>query len=306
MYKDNILINDKYKYGVEIEFSGAGLIKVYSNLITNFIPCEYVLNHHNLNLNFDKWYVDTDMTVTSSNNFLLMGGEVSSKILSDCSEDWLELKKVCDIIKESSGIINDRCSTHINIDISKYLDNPMFFEILTKVVAIYEIDMNIFYMGDSFYKRATKEDYARSMCFDITKRLKKFNFKRDDLLDCLVFEKDIFGNRDGINLVKAKKSGIIEFRYPNGTLNPEIIQNYINFTIKLIDAIGNNKFDLDYLNYLFKGQVDDPIFLLRYLKGIDNIDKFCELINIISYNRNDIDSFYNQYMKVISSRNKRS
>lgn len=43
---------------------------------------------------------------------------------------------------------------------------------------------------------------------------------------------------------------MLEIRYPNGTLNEKNIQNNINFSLKLVNAIANNKFDNEELTKL--------------------------------------------------------
>lgn len=38
-------------------------------------------------------------------------------------------------------------------------------------------------------------------------------------------------------------------KYPNGTINKKTIQNNINFSVKLIDAIASERFDLERITY---------------------------------------------------------
>ena len=54
MYRSNIGLNDKYKFGVEIEFSNINLHRLYSVLSKSSIPVCFSLKHKSKNPRFDK------------------------------------------------------------------------------------------------------------------------------------------------------------------------------------------------------------------------------------------------------------
>ena len=292
---------DKRKFGVEIEFEGLGLMKLYPALISSGVPTDYCLQHKIRNTNYDKWVLDIDNSVTQSISRRLIGGELSSRILEDSDYVWNEVSTVCNLLQKMKAVSTDRCSTHVTMDISDCLDNPKFFEIFSKILAVYETDISLFYMGDSYKVRKTKEDYATSMVRRLQKNIEKVDFSKKDFLDSLLKNTGCFKLRDGVSFTKLKSRGLVEFRYPNGTFCSETIKNYVHFTLDLIESIKKGKFDLDYLNYLISEDKDDYFQFIRNLKFMENFDRFEELLSIIG-NEDETDNYYNQYQKVLSSR----
>ena len=82
----------------------------------------------------------------------------------------------------------------------------------------------------------------------------------------------------------------IEFRCPNGTLNPVIWQNNINTVTKLMLAARNKKIDEDFLDYKLEKEPDKFTLLPKAL----------ELADIIFDNDLDKMYFLKQYKKDFS------
>ena len=105
----------------------------------------------------------------------------------------------------------------------------------------------------------------------------------------------------GINIQNAdinvgnSARNTIEFRCPNGTIDEVIWQNNINFFARLMEAIANNKIDLDYLDKRFNNLV-----LNNNIDSFNNIyiHDTLELADIIF--DKDIDKLYflKQYFKL--------
>lgn len=86
----------------------------------------------------------------------------------------------------------------------------------------------------------------------------------------------LFTNRDGIHLDKNR----MEIRYPNGTLNYSIIQNYINFSLKLINSILQDKWDLEKLTFQIDHELENKNFLLPEDGNYALFEKLVEKIAI--------------------------
>lgn len=304
-FKEQIDIDNEYNYGIEIEFYNLSLQKLYNILKIHNIPIKYHISHKMNNPVYDKWIIDSDPTVSRVNTSNLkdfIGGELSSKILSNNKNDWYEIKKICELLKEYNATINEYCSLHINIDISKHIYNGNFFEIFSKLIAIYEDDISLFYMGEKFKIRETKNFFAQNIGIRLIHKLSKINFDSKDFLSNLMYEDEsCFLARDAINFSKLVDNGIIEIRYPNGTLDEKIIQNNINFSLKLIEAALQNRFDIDYLNYLLEIQKNNISYSIMKIK--QDPDKFDYLIQRISQDNDDYKSFSMQYNNVIKTKN---
>lgn len=287
----------KYPYGVEIEFMNTALQVLNEKFKEASIPSELVIDHKKSNVIYEKNYLDKDNTVTYEEDGIIYGGEISSRLYKNRKKDWEELEKICKILIENNAEIKGNCSNHINIEISKIKQKNRFLEALTKIIADYEQEIETFYMGDYFFERETKFYYAYS--------LKKY---LRNLLDFLDFTSDCeweinkiiiptFEKHAGISLVDYNEKKRIEIRYPNGTLNKKIIQNNINFSLKLIDALAIDKFDLKEILREIKRHSNS-------MTVQEHLERFTYLVRTISSSSADENDFMSQYEKVLSKKTK--
>ena len=301
MYRNQIGTNKDYSFGVELEFTNADLEKVSDWLEKEDIPFLYQLQHKTHHPDYQVWYLDVDPTVTELREDHYIGGELSSRIFSDDFDSWEELQKVCQILRKMKACSSDKSSTHITVDISKYKNNPVFFETLSRVISVYENDMNFFFMGDYFLKRKTKDDYAANMDFRLRRNLAKVDFSHEKFLDHLIFQTECFRLRDGVSFFKLYSDGLMEVRYPNGTLQEETIQTNINFVLKLLKAIEEGKFDLSYLTEQMEKDRQSPDEMMYYFRSMERPERFMELISYLGSSL-DQEQFSKQYQKVLASK----
>ena len=296
MYKDKIGIRDTDSFGVEIEFEGAELVNLYNSCN---VPVDYSLIHKLFAPKYNTWYLDLDSTVTKEVNGIFYGGEFTSRILRDNEESWAELRDVCSLLIDNNALSTPNCSTHITINVSKYLRTVEDFKLFCQVLAVYEIDMNLFYMGDNFLIRNNKEQYSRSIGWQLGEVINDIDFTKRDCFFQIVDKSGCFVRKDGISLHKLDL-GLMEVRYPNGTFNCETIQNYISFTYKLLEAIKNRKFNQDYLQYVINYEHECFFERLKFYDYIADPEKFEELVSIIGDEYKD--DYNKQYQKVLATR----
>ena len=244
--------------------------------------------------------MDVDSTVTKLINHEFIGGELSSRVLLDQEEDWAELQRVCRLLKRERATATSRTSTHVTVDIARFRKNHYFFEALCKIICAYENDMNIFFMGDKYLLRKRKRDYAASMDYRLRRTLPYIEFGSWDFLNQILHNSNCFRLRDGISFYKMSK-GLMEVRYPNGTLREETIQNNVNFVLKLIKAIEEERFDIKYLDSLIEQDDRDLLSIYRIFNCLENPRRFQELVELIGEGE-DQSTFMGQYQKVLSSR----
>ena len=104
----------------------------------------------------------------------------------------------------------------------------------------------------------------------------------EQLLELLSDKRYIAVNFDNVqNTKKFKQDNTIEFRCPNGTLEPAIWQNNVNLCIKLLQYSCNSQYNDDLINKRFSDgltdkelnlnlyNVDKIYFLKQYLKSLD-------------------------------------
>lgn len=304
-YRYDIGLGDRYLFGSEIEFTGVyleHLDKLFSNMN---LPVRYIINHKsNGYIKYDEWYLDKDSTVTidkDGNNF---GGELSSKILTDKKKYWEELRDICDVLKSNGAFSDFNCSNHVRVNLACIKDENYFFEVLTKLIALYEIDIKLFYMGDDYLKRSTAFEYARDLGDSLLSYINEIDFSSPDFYYKFRHNGGVgyFTCRDAINSQDYENKRLMEIRYPNGTIREKTIQNNINFTLKLIDAIRREIFDPKELSQQIEDR-RDRIFI-NSLTGRENRDDFTYLVDRISTSSEDRDDFMSQYEHVLSKRPK--
>ena len=303
-YKDKLEISSEYKFGIELEFTNINIAYLYTQ-IKDKIPLQFTIGHNNETFDFNNyWCLDQDGSVTKvehkneSNRY--MGGELSSKIYTDTYETWNEIKTVCNILKENNCIADEHCAFHIHISNNKIEKNKKFYEGLYKLIALYEDDLKLFYMGDKYKIRKHIDKYAIPIKNKIVKKLDKIDFNNYESIYEYLLEPEFYtyASRNGIHMYPDKNE--IEIRYPNGTINPNIVQNNTNFSLKLFDALLNNKIDIEKLDYSLKRQKDD-INLYGYSRNFHPI-AFNELVDTISKDVYDKRNFKSQYKKVLETK----
>ena len=288
-------------FGVELEFKGISLDYLNEALLkARIIPFRYVLNHKAYEPKYDNWYLDYDKSVSEVlDNSDYIGGELSSRILYDCDDDWFEIMNLVDFLNELGAYSNDYCGLHLTYCVNEEIKKKEFLKTLCKVLSVYETDINLFYMGDKFSVRAEKDIYAKSIglkageVLDSIDRMETVSHKN---LYSFIRNKKMFTFTDGINL---QKYGLMEIRYPNGTLDFDTIHNDGDFSLSLINAIANGKFNQEYLDYVIDNAKDDS-FKNKFLIGDDL--KFSELVDIIEDDSDKKNRYVRQYSRVINSK----
>ena len=302
MYRKKIGLNNGQKFGIEIEFQELTLGRLYNELAKNGFPVTFSLKHKSKKPKFDKWILDIDPTISHDDGERIVGGELSSRVLSDNFRSWDEIKKVCIQLNKLGGVATSNCGLHVTADISKYLDNPLFLETLVKLFFVYEDSIDLFFMGNEYLVRNTKEESAynfRSKVMDVIED--KDLLSRHPVYTNHFTKLGVLNSHCGLNLDSVGDRGLIEVRYGNGTLDYTVIQNFCNFVLKVINAIENNNIDLDYLNFEIKCLKNRTISDLTD----EDVDKFIELIKTISVNKEDVESLSKQYVKVLESKRKK-
>lgn len=309
-YRTNLGIDKDQTFGVEIEFADAKLSAVKTQSEKAHLPIKYIYHHYNRRLPYDVWYLDEDTSVSKElfgkpgiKRFI--GGELSSKILHDTPCDWLELQQICHMLQQLNATASPCCSNHITVDVSKARNQKALYETLTQVLAIYEPEIYSFYMGDSYLERTTMDDYAKLIRPRLLTEQKSQLFfetlARNERSRYLPF---VFTNLDAVNIKGKKNHSQVEFRYPNGTLSEKTIQNNINFTVKLLQAINSGGFK----RYKLNRQVSKVLSKTSNMQEEELYAQpprdqyFEQLVDIIATSEQDQEDFHAQYQKVLRTK----
>ena len=158
-------------------------------------------------------------------------------------------------------------------------------------------------MEEKYSKRQIKEYCAKNIKSVLLNKLIQIkNMNTVNYHDLLTHSLPTLTNRlYGIRIEENKNIKRMEIRYPEGTLNKKVLQNYINFSLKLITACKNGTLDQEQLAYLTRKEIR------LYEEGNDCIYKsnpkaFESLIEKIATSTEDKDDFSKQYQKVLSTK----
>lgn len=268
--------DESVTFGLEIEFENAMLQRIKDQLRNAFNG---------------SWRVSTDGS-------LYKGGEISTPILHDKEETWKDVKKVCRIVNASARI-GERSGGHIHIGAHVLGNKPESWINFIKLWSVYENIIYRFSYGDFLTARSSLMQYAPPLSKSLWDISKKTSI--DKKLSEIIYDITA-GKYNGVNFRQVSSDcqnfsvdNTIEFRCPNGTLEPVVWQNNVNFFVNLLNYCKDIKFDNDKLERrysintakLYKIDMYNEVYL----------DQALELCDIIFNNNLDKVYFLRQYLK---------
>lgn len=286
-YRDTLNIKDNITLGFEIECEHARTSKIIKKLDEKNV------------FDFEFCY---DRSLTN-------GIEIISPIMYDNTKNWTDLKEACNIIEKYAKVGNNTAS-HIHIgahilgnDINNWLN-------FIKIWATYENIIFRFSYGEYLNERPNIKVFAYPIAdtFTYLYELLKNNSDYDDFFNN--YSKLNLNKYFSVNLLNAldnykysnKNNNLyitntIEFRCPNGTLEPIIWQNNANLFAKLLIYSKNNNFNHDIID---KRKTTTNINNYKII----SLEQSLELADLIFNNNLDKIYFLRQYLKSYEESNK--
>ena len=202
-------------FGLELEFENAMRDRIDRQLSETFHNGDWMTKHDG-----------------SLNN----GAEINSPILRDNETTWRDLDKVCSIVGPLASI-GKKSGGHIHIGTQTLGNNKESWLNFIKMWSVYENIIFRFVYGDFLTARPSMLSYAKPMTKNFWQDYKKL--KNDGAsLDAIIsrishcrYQAVNFNNVSKGNYNKLCNDNTIEFRCPNGSLNPAIWQNNVNFFV---------------------------------------------------------------------------
>ena len=270
---------DKYiTFGLELEFENAMNDRIESEL------CRVLPN--------GDWTIKSDSSLHN-------GAEINSPVLRDTKNSWENLKKVCSVVEPLASIdINSGGHIHIGTQtLGKKRESWLNF---IKLWSAYENIIFRFTYGEFLTARPSIQRYAEPTAKEFWQDyeyLKSENASLETIiseLDCQRFQAVNFENVKRHKCNKFDIKNTIEFRCPNGTLDPAIWQNNVNLFVRLLCYSKNSAFD-------------DDLVQKRHLLNLDEykltmydeiyLEQALELCDMIFTNNFDKVYFLRQYLK---------
>lgn len=274
--RNDLGLDSSISFGVELEFEHA---------IRNKIEEEI------RNLHFDdEWKIVNDIS-------LIEGAEIDSPILYDKAKNWKELEEVCSVVQNYASIC-DKAGGHVHVG-AHILDREKDTWLrLLRLWSTYENVLFRFSYGERLTARPSLSTYSPPIAELINEKWNSFQY---DSLYSILFNLSIRRDRAvNFNNVCALSDeflprNTIEFRCPNGTLDPVIWQNNVNLFTKMLLAIKNHSYDESIVekrhdlnsNELMKLEWYDEVYLQPSL----------ELADLVFDNNLDKINYLKQYLK---------
>ena len=273
-FRSSLNFSYKNSFGIELEFGEANIKNIKNSLIGN-------------------WIFKEEETVKN-------GAEVNSPIMMDNGFYWTDLYRMCDMLKNNSEI-TESCSLHIHCGAHILGDNIRHWINFIKLVSVYENIMYRFGYGEYLSYRSAIKCHALPFAdrfYKIYELYRKYDFDLDVLIYKLKYIRQQSVNFRNVNESRIDDfcdRNTIEFRFSNGTLEPAIIQNTVNFFLSLMNYSVSSNFDYDIVNSRYK-KVSNGMSNLVFYNEI-YIEQALELCDMI-FNKN-IDKLYflRQYFK---------
>ncbi len=241
VYRSIIGLDKSKTFGIEIEYESVQYELARSKLIDLF----------NIDMSvppYIRWNSKVDISMPIGEDGQRYNGEIISPILTDTVETWKQIEIVCQMLQELGAKNPNSSAGHIHfgsqilgLDISHWLN--MF-----KMWIIFEKIIFRFSYGERLGPRKSIATYAGKTADILYRQLPTFEkygnarelYRRS--FDSKQYALD-FGHTNFQNLHRFLEDNSFEVRCPNGTLNPIVWQNNVNFFARLLQYCSSQGFN---------------------------------------------------------------
>lgn len=269
--------DDKVTFGLELEFEQAMNMRISKRMKNDLL--------------LKNWCLKGDSSLDK-------GGEITSPVLRDNQDSWEHLTNVCTIVKDNAQI-GDNCGGHIHVGVQVIGDERESWLNFIKLWSVYENIIYRFTYGEFLVARTSMNSYARPLSKrfweDYITSVKK-PWTTNEIIDQANHERYQAVNFENIfNLTKYSYKNTVEFRCPNGSLDPIIWQNNVNFFVNILKYSKSRTYDDDVVMKRHKANKDKYVSLSDYNEIY--LEQALELCDMIFDNNFDKVYFLRQYLK---------
>ena len=275
--RTSLSLDSSITFGLELEFERANALTVYN---------------HFLHLSSSKdWLFKEDISIKK-------GGELASVVLEDTKETWESLKETCEFLSHYSKACKNT-GGHIHLG-AHILETRKAWLNFLKLWSVYE---NILFRF-SYNEHLDARPSILSMAEPVAKDFWKYGSENNnESIETIIHYLNSKKRGRAINFRNVskednytyKKNNTIEFRIPNGTLNPIIWQNNVNLFARILLYANNSSFNQDTLDKRYQ-EVESILESLPLYKEI-YLEQALEFCDLIFDNNLDKLNFLKQYLK---------
>ena len=226
------------------------------------------------------------------------GAEINSPIMRDNYNCWNELKTVCSIISPNASI-GSHSAGHIHVGTQVLGKKSESWLNFLKLWSVYENIIYRFVYGDFLTARPSMSRYAEPMTKTFWKdyeKLKQDSASTEAIIRRISHQRYQAVNFNNVNnYSNFKEDNTIEFRCPNGTLEPSIWQNNVNLFVHLLTYSKGLNFDDDMIQK--RRSINNEKYSSLDWYGEIYLQQALELCDMVFTNNFDKIYFLRQYLK---------
>ena len=315
-YRNGIGIDESITFGIEIE------MEHFRCSVEEYYDFQLLINQIVGN---DRWDTKNDLSLRHGIGYeTKFGREISSDILTDTRKTWIDIANVCKVAS-LYGSIGGKSGAHVHVGAQILGSNTLYWYRFLKLCSVYENIIYRFGYGEYLNHRPMMESKTKPAALlyqsklpeiekmldgDLIHILWKLNPKQESSsLDLLKYYGISFWHMlcdDDWNLYQnydvCNKYCSVEYRAPNGTFDPIIWQNNINFFVKLLLYCKSLRFNDDIISKRREKIYNDLGDINRYAEIY--YEQALELCDMIFDNNLDKIYFMRQYLKSFEKANK--
>lgn len=315
-YRDIIGIDEDITFGIEIEMEN------FKCKINEYFEFQLLINQIVGN---DRWECKNDISLRHVvGDEIRWGREISSDVLTDTRKSWIDIANVCKVAS-SYGSIGDKCGAHVHVGAQILGNNTLYWYRFLKLCSVYENIIYRFGYGEYLTYRPMMVDKMKPSALLYDSKLPEIEKRLDSDLISLLWKLNPIQMFGGLDLLKYygisfwhmlcdddwnlyqnydvfNKYCSVEYRVPNGTFDPIIWQNNINFFIKLLLYCKSSRFNDDVISQR-REKIYGVLGDINMYSDI-YIDQALELCDMIFDNNLDKIYFMRQYLKSFEKSNK--
>jgi hypothetical protein len=221
----------KRTFGVEIEYVGVERDVIINALADIGVKC--VSEHYNHNTR-KHWKIVRDGSLRHRNGDSYTGELVSPPLSGKRGLD--KLRKVVDAIKMAGATVNNSCGLHVHVGVKDFTPNqivaiPYRYGYLESKINKFMDHSRI----DSTWASTVSKSYVSDIVENINYAMRgayKLHFKKAVLNVTSKYRK--------VNISSYGRYGTVEFRQHQGTVNSEMVCNWVQFCLHFVEHIFNN------------------------------------------------------------------
>lgn len=279
------MVDNNVTFGLELEFENAMRDRIQNKL-------------EEFNLD-NIWRLKGDGSLHN-------GAEINSPILKDQSDSWNQLKRVCQIVSEHAQI-GSKSGGHIHIGTQVLGNKKESWMNFIKLWSIYENIIYRFVYGEYLSARASMGQYAEPMTKDFWKDYQGMvmdgTLTLNDIIRKISHQRYQAVNFNNVSVHEGFRLGnTIEFRCPNGTLEPVIWQNNVNLFVHLLQYSKSLRYNDDIVEK--RRTINGEKYSGLDFYGEIYLQQALELCDMIFSNNFDKVYFLRQYLKSFEIGNK--